>query len=299
MNYIVTGGAGFIGSHLVDELLRQGHKIRIIDNLSAGKRENLNPRAQFFNVNIKDYKKIKPLFSGADGVFHLAAVPNVQYSIENPIATNEVNIGGTINVLMAVRENNIRRIVFSSSSSVYGDAKTLPTNEETLLSPKSPYALQKLVGEKYCELFSKLYCIETIYLRYFNVYGQRMTDTGAYVTVISVFLKQSINGEPLTITGDGTQTRDFVHVNDVVKANILAMENNNIKSGEAINIGSGENCSVNRIASLFDAPIKYIPPRIEPHDTMAEIKKANNLLGWFPSVQLENGIKELINANKK
>ncbi|NQU83730.1 MAG: NAD-dependent epimerase/dehydratase family protein [Parcubacteria group bacterium] len=294
MNFIVTGGAGFIGSNLVDELIKSGHKVRIIDNLSTGKKGNINPLADFHEIDIRNLDGIQPLFKGAHGVFHLAAVPNVQTSIEKPVETNDINTSGTLNVLVSAQKAGVKRIVFSASSAAYGDPVSLPLSEEMKPNPKSPYGLQKLIGEEYCKLFSEVYDIETVSLRYFNAYGPRMTDEGAYFTVISVFLKQKAGGKLLTITGDGTQTRDFVHVLDIVEANILAMENEKLGKGEVINIGTGKNYSVNHIASLVGGETINLPARIEPHDTLANIERANNLLNWKPTISLEEGINELI-----
>lgn len=294
MKYLVTGGAGFIGSNLVDELIKLGHSVRVLDNFSTGKKENLNPEANFYQVDIRNLEEINPLFKGADGVFHLAALPRVQESIENPKETNDININGTLNILMAAQKNNVKRVVYSASCAVYGDTDILPSHEEIKPNPKSPYGLQKYVGEEYCKLFSLVHGLETVSLRYFNAYGPRMADTGAYFTVISVFLQQKKAGKPLSITGDGTQTRDFVHVSDIAKSNILAMNNEKIGKGEVINIGSGKHYSINHIASLVGGPTISISPRIEPKNTLADIKKVYKLLNWKPEIELEEGIKELL-----
>lgn len=294
MKYLITGGAGFIGSNLADELIKQGHKIRIIDNLSTGKKENLNPSAEFYNADIRNYEEIKGMFNGIDGVFHMAALPNVQYSIENPRETNETNVNGTLNVLLAAQKNGVKKVVFSASSAAYGDPVVLPLHEKMESNPKSPYGLHKLIGEEYCRLFSQIYGLKTVCLRYFNVYGPKMNDSGAYFTVISVFLKQKKESLPLSITGDGEQTRDFVHVRDVLNANIAAMQNENLGNGEVINIGSGKKYSVNYIASIFGGEKINLPARIEPRNTQADIEKAATLLGWKPRVEFEAGLKELM-----
>lgn len=294
MKYLVTGGAGFIGSHLVDELVAKGDEVLVLDNLSTGKKSNLNPRAKFYKKDIRDYKSIKPLFAGVGGVFHLAALPQVQLSIEDPIKTNEINVTGTLNVLAAVKNAGIKRLVYSASSAVYGDATAAPIHESSKLLPVSPYGLQKYIGEEYVRLFSFLYGLEAVSLRYFNVYGPRMADKGAYLTVIKVFLKQKVAGESLTITGDGEQTRDFIHVRDVVRANILAMENRGVGRGEVINIGFGKSYSVNQIADLIGGVKKYISPRIEPKHTLADNSLAKKLLGWEPKVKLRDGLRELL-----
>lgn len=295
MHYIVTGGAGFIGSNLVDVLIDRGDEVIVIDNLSTGKKENLNPRAKFIEADLCDYEKIAPHFSGIDGVFHLAALPRVQLSIEKPVETHLANVLGTINVLMASRDNKVKRVIYSASSSVYGNQPALPLKEEMPPRPMSPYGLQKFEGEEYCRLFSELFGLETVCLRYFNVYGPRMASEGSYVTVIAIFLRQKKNGEKLTITGDGTQTRDFTHVADVARANLAAMASDNVGKGEAINIGAGSNKSVNEVAGLTGGDIEYIPARKgEPHDTLADISRAKTLLNWDPKENFEERVRELI-----
>ncbi len=291
MNYLVTGGAGFIGSHIAEALLKRGDQVRILDNLSTGEKSKIPEGAEFFQGNICNLDEIKPAFQGIDGVFHTAALPRVQVSIEKPIETNEVNIKGTLNVLLACRDAKVKRLIYSASSSAYGDPVSLPLKENMLPMPKSPYGLQKYVGEHYARLASMFWDVETASLRYFNVYGPRMALEGAYVTVIAVFLKQRGQGEQLTITGDGTQTRDFTYIDDVVRANLLAMESPRVGQGEVINIGAGNNCSVNEVAKYFNHPAINIAPRVEPHDTLADITRAKELLGWEPQVGFEEGIK--------
>ncbi len=291
---IVTGGAGFIGSHVVDALIADGYDVHIVDDLSAGKKECINPKATLYIEDIRNAEALGPIFSGARYVFHLAALPRVQYSIENPKHTNDVNLSGTLHVLIAAKDAGIERVVFSASSSVYGDQKTSPFTEEARPDPKSPYGLQKLMGEIYCAHFSEHYGLPTVSLRYFNVYGPRMNPEGAYPLVIGHFLKLKRIGKPLTITNDGTQTRDFVHVSDVVRANLLAATAGAVGHGEIINIGGGNNVSINRIAELIGGPIEYIPARYEPHDTFADIRKAKNLLGWEPRISIEEGLRGLV-----
>ncbi|HLC89874.1 MAG TPA: SDR family oxidoreductase [Patescibacteria group bacterium] len=291
---LVTGGAGFIGSNLVDDLINKGHQVKVLDNLSTGKKENINPKADFVLADITDLESIKTHFSGIDYVFHVAALPRVQLSIEDPIKTHQININGTLNVLLAARDAKIKKVIYSASSSVLGSNKRLPAREDFLPMPISPYALQKYVGEHYCRLFSLLYDLPTVSLRYFNVYGPRMAFSGAYLTVIAAFLQQKKEGKKLMITGDGTQTRDFTYVSDVVLANILAMENKEIGAGEIFNIGCGDNHSVNEIAKLMKGETENIPPRIEPHDGLADITKAKEILGWQPKVKIEEGIEKTV-----
>lgn len=296
---IVTGGAGFIGSHLVDALISDGIEVSVIDNLSTGKKENLNPRAKFFNVDVCNLNDIKHLFSGIDIVFHLAAVASVQYSIENPKETNDINVGGTLNVLLSAKEAGVKRLVFSSSSSVYGDVDKIPTDESCKINPKSPYALHKYTGELYCRLFSEIYNLETVCLRYFNVYGPRQNPNGAYASVIAKFSDLKRNKEVLTITGDGSQTRDFIFVEDVARANIFAAKSDRVSKGEVINIGSGKKYSVNEIAKIIGGPTKNIPQRVEPKDSMADISLAKFLLDWEPNTSLEDGLSILLQNTSK
>jgi UDP-glucose 4-epimerase len=291
---LVTGGAGFIGSHLVDGLLERGLNVRTIDNFATGQRENLNPRAQLVEADIRDLESIRGAFEDVDTVFHTAALPRVPLSIEKPIETHTVNALGTLNVLMAAREAGVRRFVYSGSSSVYGNQPTLPLREEMKPGPLNPYALQKLIGEQYCGLFRKLYGMETLTLRYFNVFGPRMTTAGAYVTVIGVFLRLRREDRPLTIHGDGTQSRDFTHVSDVVRANLLAM-NCDIADGRALNIGPGKAVSINRIAEMIGGPLSYQASRAgDMRHTLADFSQAENILGWRPQVSTDEGLNELI-----
>ena len=300
---VVVGGAGFIGSHIVDALLQKGFDVHVIDDLSGGKKENLNPKAVFHKADIRNLEDIKPIIKGAKFVFHLAALPRVQYSLEYPVETSEVNIGGTLNVLVAAKEGGVKRVIYSASSSAYGDQKVLPLTEAMPVAPKSPYGLQKYVGELYARVWSEAYGLETVSLRYFNVYGPRLNPEGAYALVIGKFLKQRKEGKPLTITGDGTQTRDFTHVRDVVRANLLAAESPKVGKGETINIGAGKNCSINDLAKQIlqtesdpdgvGGKAEHIAPRHELHDTLADNSLAKKLLGWKPEVTLEDGIAEL------
>jgi UDP-glucose 4-epimerase len=294
MKAVVTGGAGFIGSHLVDALVEKGFDVQVIDDLSGGKKENVNPKATLHIASICDYEAIAPIIKGADYVFHLAALPRVQYSIEHPRETSEINVTGTLNVLLAAKEAGVQRVIYSASSSAYGDSDAMPLREDMPANPISPYALQKYIGELNCRLFSTIYGLSTVSLRYFNVYGSRQDPTGPYALVIGRFLLLKKEGKPLSITGDGTQTRDFTHVRDVARANLLAMESENVGKGEVINIGAGNNKSINEIAKYVGGPIEYVEKRIEPHDTLADISLAKKLLDWEPQVPFDEGIKELL-----
>ncbi len=290
---IVTGGAGFIGSHIVDALIEEGYEVHIVDNMSGGKKENINPKAIFHEVDIRDREKLMPLFGDVKYVFHEAALPRVQFSIENPIETHDVNVNGLLNVLECARLNNVKRVIFAASSSAYGNNENLPLKENFAPSPLSPYGAHKYIGEIYFKVWAEVYKIETVCLRYFNVYGPRLNPDGAYPLVIGFFLKSLKQNKPLTITGDGEQTRDFTHVRDVVKANILAMKSNKVGQGEVINIGGGHRHSINYVAELIGGKVEYIAPRLEPHDTEADISKAKELLGWEPVVKIEDGVAEL------
>ncbi len=295
---VVTGGAGFIGSHLVDALVARGLRVRVVDNFTTGRRESLNPAAELLTADIRDATTLPPAFAGADCVFHTAALPRVMVSIEHPVETHMTNVVGTLNVLVAARDSGVRRVVYSGSSSVYGEQPILPLTESMAPNPLNPYALQKLTGEQYTRIFHKLFGLETVTLRYFNVYGPRMATEGAYVTVLSVFLRQKRAGEPLTIYGDGAQTRDFTHVDDVVRANCLAMEAP-AADGRAINIGRGRNLSVNRIAELIGGPTVHLAPRPgDARHTLADISQAREILGWEPEVATEDAVRELVRLHQ-
>jgi UDP-glucose 4-epimerase len=289
---IVTGGAGFIGSHLADSLIMQGHEVVIIDNLMLGKKEFINKNAKFYKKDIRDLNAMAKITKGADVIFHLAADPRLQVSIENPALTHEINVTGTLNMLIAAKNNRVKKFIFSSSCATYGDLP-LPIKEEYKQEPLSPYGLHKKIGEDYCRLFSILYGLETVCLRYFNVFGPRKLDTGSYPMVIPTFLGQKKRNEKMTIVGDGMQTRDYIHVKDVVNANIQAWRSD-IKDGQAINVGSGRQVSVNQIAELISGETINIAPRVgEMQKIEADIIKAKKLLGWEPTVSLEEGIEEL------
>lgn len=292
---LVTGGAGFIGSNLTDALLEKGARVRVLDNLSNGKREFVSPKAEFHELDICNLAAIKSAFDGVDTVFHLAALPRIQFSIDYPVLANETNITGTMNVLLAARDARVRRVVYSSSSSAYGNQEAIPLHEGLCPKPLSPYALQKFVGEEYCRIFSGIFGLQTVSLRYFNVYGPRQGAEGAYATVIPIFLNKKISGEPFPITSDGEQTRDFTHVSDVARANIMAAEGEKVGAGEVINIGSGKEYSVNAIAKMIGGETVFIPARPgEVRRTCADTRLAKELIGWEPQVSLEQGLQDLM-----
>ena len=291
---IVTGGAGFIGSNLVDKLIEQGIEVTILDNLSTGKEENINPKAKFINCDISTASETDMLFyiNGADIVFHLAALARVQPSIEDPISFNEVNIKGTLNVLLAAHKAKVKRVVYSASSSCYGDATKFPTPEEHSTNPLSPYGLQKYVGEQYCKMFSEVYGLDTVSLRYFNVYGERMNLEGAYCLVLGIFAQKMLEGKPLTINNDGEQRRDFTYVGDVVDANILAATHQKDLKGDVFNIGNGKEFTVNEIADMLGGEKQYGNKVIEPFRTLADNSKALLMLDWDPKGDLPTWIKK-------
>jgi nucleoside-diphosphate-sugar epimerase len=290
---VVTGGAGFIGSHLVDALVEQGFDVHTIDNLVNGKIERVNKKATFHKADITDFEAIKPIIAGSEYVFHLAALPRVQFSIDHPHEAHETNVNGTFNVLLAAKEAKVKKVIYSGSSSAYGDQDTMLLREDMRANPKSPYALQKYYGELQCKLFTTVYGLPTVSFRNFSVYGPRSEPDGGYPQAIPKFIDQVKKGKHITITGDGTQTRDFIHVRDVVRANILAATKDTVGSGELINLGSGRSSSVNTIAKLIGGKIEYIPARFEPKNTLADNSLALALLGWKPEVTLEEGIREL------
>ena len=294
MKYVVTGGAGFIGSNLVDELVSQSHEVHVIDNFISGKKENCNRDAKYHEIDIADEGNlsiIENVLDKCDTVFHCAALARVQPSILNPIKYELNNTIGIMNMLKCSVDMDVRRFVYSASSSAYGSTKKLPSKESDKPNPISPYANQKYYGELCCKMFSKVYNIETVSLRYFNVYGERQNLGGAYATVVGIFLNQLKNKNPLTINGDGNQRRDFTYVGDVVSANILAAKSKKIGKGEVINIGNGENISINELAKNIGGEVVFNQPLNEPFANLADIKKAKKLLDWEPTTDLISWIK--------
>ncbi|MDE2213018.1 MAG: NAD-dependent epimerase/dehydratase family protein [Patescibacteria group bacterium] len=290
---VVTGGAGFIGSHLSKALLGRGYEVRVVDDLSSGKRERVPKGASFHNLDVRDRAKLLDISRGASAMFHLAANASVQYSLEHPEETNDINVHGTLAALQTAREAGVTRFVFSGSSAIYGDQEADRLNENLPPRLKSPYGLQKYVGELYCRLYAEAYGLGSVSLRYFNVYGEGARTSGPYAPLIALFLKQQAEGRPLTVTGDGKQTRDFIHVRDVVAANLLAAESSMVGHGEAINIGSGAATSVNEIAALIGGKVEHVPARLEPRRSLADPSLARKLLAWQPTISLRDGIEEL------
>lgn len=295
-HYLVTGGAGFIGTNLVKQLLAEGHQVRVLDNFSAGRfPDRIQPGAEYIEGDIRNMDDVAKAMKGIEGIFHVAAVPRMPYSVEHPQETNENNVTGTLNVLVAARDAKAERVVYSSSQSVYGNMEFGQKLTETLQPhPLSPYGLQKHIGELYCRLFSELYGLPTVTLRYFNVYGPFSDPNGAYALVIGKFLKQRSERKPMTICGDGEYYRDYTYVADVVRANILAMTGERVGKGEIINVGYGKAHSVNELAKLIGGEAVFIPPRVgDPRYGEADNTRARELLGWKPTISLEEGIEQL------
>jgi UDP-glucose 4-epimerase len=301
--YLVTGGAGFIGSHLVEELLRRGGRVRIADNFSTGKRQNLPPadaNVELVEGDLAEGAIARRAVEGCDVVLHQAAIPSVPRSVQDPLTSHRANVDATLQVLLAARDAKVRRVVYAGSSSAYGDTPVLPKREDMRPQPLSPYALQKLVSEQYCQLFAKLYGLETVTIRYFNVFGPRQDPSSPYSGVISLFIKALTEGRAPTIYGDGKQTRDFTYVTDVVQGVLLATEAKNV-SGEVINVANGGRVSLLELVRALQvilckdvAPV-FEPPRAgDPRDSQADIFKARQLLGFSPSVPFDEGLRRTV-----
>lgn len=298
MRCLVTGGAGFIGSHLVDRLLKEGNEVVVLDNFSTGRPENLvhhksEPRLLLKNVDISDLEKINPYFKGVERVFHLAALADIVPSIVKPLEYFHSNVTGTINVLEASRNAGVKRFIYTASSSCYGIPDAYPTAETAEIRSQYPYALTKYLGEETALHWNVVYKLPVISLRLFNVYGPRSRTSGTYGAVFGVFLAQKLANKPFTVVGDGTQTRDFTFVTDVVNAFIMAGESD--VSGEVMNIGSNNTYGVNRLVELLGGDVIHIPKRPgEPDCTFADISKIRRMLGWEPRVSFEEGVKILL-----
>lgn len=291
---VVTGGAGFIGAHLTQGLLDAGYSVAVIDNLANGRQGDVPSGATFHKIDILDTEAVIPIVAGADVVFHLAALPRVTFSIDYPLESHQANIDGTMSVLMACRAGKVKRVVYTGSSSTYGDQERLPFVEDMRPNPLSLYAFQKYAGEEMMRLFSKNYGLSTVTLRLFSVYGPGMRPDGGYALALPKFLACRKAGLPLPITGDGTQTRDFTHVRDVTRAFLLAAENTNVGAGEMMNIAAGRNVSVNALADLIGGEKEYIPMRAaDAKDTYGDNRRAKQLIGWEPQISLEEGVAEL------
>jgi nucleoside-diphosphate-sugar epimerase len=301
-SYLVTGGAGFIGSHLTEELVRRGHRVRVADNLSTGKRRNLDhiPGVEFMEGDLADMLFATRVAQGMDFVLHQAAIPSVPRSVKDPITSNRANIDATVNILVAARDAGVKRLVFAGSSSEYGDTPTLPKREDMPTSPLSPYALQKVMGTEYCRMFTRLYGFETVVIRYFNVFGPRQDPSSPYSGVISVFSTALIEGRQPTIYGDGEQTRDFTYVANVVDG-VLRACTAPTAAGEAINVACGTRISLNDLLRVMNGivgttlqPIYQDGRAGDVRDSQADISKAKQLLGYTPSVGLEEGLRHTL-----
>lgn len=318
--YLVTGGGGFIGSHLVEELLRRGERVRVLDNFATGKRENLTQvvnameaqrqaqaerlgaHLEVMEGDVRSYHIVREAVDGVDFILHQAALPSVPRSVRDPLTTNEVNVVGTLNILNAGKEAGVRRIVYASSSSIYGDLETLPKTEDMLPKPLSPYAVSKLAAEKYCQVFTRLYGLDTVCLRYFNVFGPRQDPTSQYSAVIPKFISIIAQGERPVVYGDGTQSRDFTYVSNVVQANLLACAAEPAyAAGEVFNIAYGRRVTINELVRLINQLLgssvepSYAEPRLgDVRHSLANIGKARQYLGYAPEVDFATGLKRCI-----
>ena len=297
---LVTGGAGFIGSNLVAALLERGDDVRVLDNFSTGSRGNLASLGREVEViegDLRSYERVHTAVRGVEVVFHQGALGSVPRSVQDPLTSTAVNVEGTLNVLLAARDEGIRRVVAASSSSVYGDGGTFPRVETQAPNPLSPYAVAKLAAERFCVTFSRVYGLETVTLRYFNVFGPRQDPTSQYAAVVPRFIAAVDAGEPVSIYGDGEQSRDFTYVDDVVEANLRAADASEA-SGHVMNVATGEPRSVNALADAIGEVLgkrvekEYLPPRTgDVRDSWADVAEARRLLGWEPSVGLEDGLR--------
>jgi len=306
--YLVTGGGGFIGSNIVEELTRRGENVKVLDNFSTGRRENIEPflgDVELIEGDVRSYHLVREAVEGVDFILHQAALPSVPRSINDPISTNEVNVVGTLNILDAAKDANVKRVVYASSSSIYGNSEVLPKREDMMPEPLSPYAVSKLAGEKYCQVFSRIYSLETVCLRYFNAFGPKQDPTSQYSAVIPKFIAMMLNGCPPTIYGDGLQSRDFTFIANVVDANLLACEAPNV-NGEVINIACGESSSlldlVEALNNLLNTNI--VPKHLEARKgdvkhSLADIEKAKRLLNYYPKVSFKEGLRKTLDFYRK
>lgn len=301
--YLVTGAAGFIGSNIVERLIGEGAKVKAVDNFFTGKRKNIEPflsEIEFFEGDIKDLNLLRKLMRGVHFVIHQAAVPSVPCSVKNPLASNASNVDGTLNVLVAAREAGVKRVVYASSSSVYGESPELPKEEGMKPTPLSPYAVSKLAGEYYCQVFYQVYDLETVSLRYFNIFGPRQDPSSEYAAVIPKFIKCFMNEQPIPIYGDGEQSRDFTYVENVVEANLLALEAPKV-AGEVFNVACGSRTTLNKLVELLkeifskNLKVENLPPRLgDVRHSFADISKAERLLGYRPLVEFKEGLKKTV-----
>jgi nucleoside-diphosphate-sugar epimerase len=304
-NVLVTGGAGFIGSNLTEALLQRGHFVRVLDDFSTGKRENLifdeaYPSLEIIEGDIRDLMTCQKAVNRIEYVFHQAALPSVQRSVEDPEKSNAINVGGTLNILIAARDKRVKRVIYASSSSIYGDTPTLPKHEEMPPNPLSPYALQKYIGEQYCRLFNQLYGLDTISLRYFNIFGPKQDPNSIYSAVIPRFIDALLHGRSPIIFGDGEQSRDFTYIENVVQANLLAMSAKHLH-GEAINIACGKRTSLNQLLNVLEeivgsklSPVYEESRQGDVRHSLADIRKGKEILNYEPKVGIEVGLKKTV-----
>jgi UDP-glucose 4-epimerase len=303
MKYLVTGGAGFIGSNLAEALTRRGDSVVVLDNFSTGKRENLETLADSITLveaSITDLPSVRNAMHGVDFVLHQAALASVQRSVEDPLTSNDVNVKGTLNVLVAARDAGVKRVVYAASSSAYGDTEELPKHEQMPPKPQSPYALQKWVGEHYCRVFSELYGLDTVSLRYFNVFGPRQDPNSHYAAVIPIFVTRLLGNAPPTIYGDGEQSRDFTFIDNVVSANLKACEGGP-KGGAVVNVACGTRYTLNQLCRLLgnligtDQAPTYADPRAgDVRHSMADISCARAVLSWRPEIDFQDGLERTV-----
>ena len=302
-SYLVTGGAGFIGSNIAHELVERGEKVRIVDDFSTGNRRNISDildRIELIEADVRDLESVRRAVEGVDFVLHHAALPSVARSVSEPIVSNEVNVTGTLNLLVGARDAGIKRFIYASSSSAYGDAPVLPKREDMSPCPLSPYAVSKLIGEQYCRVFYHIYGLETVSLRYFNVFGPRQDPSSEYSTVIPKFITAILKDKPVTIYGDGEQSRDFIYVQNVVNANLLACKAPDA-AGEVINIACGNELSLNHLITVMEEELGikahrvYTRPRAgDVMHSCADIAKGRALLGYEPTVTFSEGLRNTV-----
>jgi nucleoside-diphosphate-sugar epimerase len=307
---LVTGGAGFIGSNLTEALLKKGHQVRVLDNFSTGKRENLifekqDPSLEIIDGDIRDLETCQKVTKGVHYVFHQAALPSVPRSVEDPLTTHFVNANGTLNILLAARDAGVKRVIYASSSSIYGDTPTLPKKEDMPPNPLSPYALQKYIGEQYARLFFQLYGLETVSLRYFNIFGPKQDPASIYSAVIPKFIKALLRNDAPVIFGDGEQSRDFTYIDNVVHANLLAMSAERLQ-GEAVNIACGKRTSLNQLLDILKAALgSHVSPvykesrKGDVKHSLAEISRGKHVIDYDPQVDIETGLKKTLDYFRK
>jgi len=309
-NILVTGGAGFIGSNLTETLLKKGHRVRVLDNFSTGKRENLMfdeayPSLEIVDGDVRDFDLCQRAMKDVETIFHQAALPSVQQSVEDPLTSHQVNVDGTLNILLAAKDAGAKKLIYASSCAIYGDDPALPKKEEMVPNPTSPYAFQKYCGEQYGRLFFQLYGLETISLRYFNVFGPKQDPTSLYSAVIPKFIEALLHNRSPVVFGDGEQSRDFIYIDDVIQANLLALSVGHLH-GEVINIGCGRGTSLNQLLNILQeifslkvSPIYQRPRQGDVRHSLSDIRKGKQLLNYDPKIEIEIGLKKTVEYFQK